>query len=212
MNIIRIAVIFVALLSFGFESAAESTAPLTAKSIKGFLDSLDDVEKLSEKYGDKEKPMKQQKRAMSAAEAQQQYSSMADIAAMAPTQEQMKRAASPLTSSLPEIRASEGLDEMLATVKKHGFSSIEEWASVGDRSFRAYAATKMEAEMPKMNQQMQEARESLKASGMSAKQQEAMLKMMSGGSELMQAYEDAPAADKKAIKPFLKDIEALERR
>ncbi len=101
---------------------------------------------------------------------------------------------------------------MLATVKKHGFSSIEEWANVGDRSVRAYAATKMETEMPKMDEQMKEARESLKKSGMPPAQQEAMLKMMNAGSEMMKAYEDVSAADKKAIKPFWKDIEGLESR
>lgn len=202
MTIVRIFAIALALLSsFATASLAQTTKPLTASEIKGFLNSLDDVEKLSKKYGDTQK---ENERAI--AEAQK------SLATGGPSPELMKRAASPLTTSLPMIRESEGLDEMRATIRKHGFSSVEEWADVGDRSFRAYAATKMEAEMPEMNAKMKEARESLKKSGLPPAQQEAMLKMMGAGTELMKAYEDVPAADKVAIKPFLKQIEGLEKR
>ena len=66
--------------------------------------------------------------------------------------------------------------------------------------------------MPNMNEQMEKAREQLKNSGMPPAQQEAMMKIMGSSSELLKAYDDVSAADKKAIKPYLKDIEGMENR
>ena len=47
---------------------------------------------------------------------------------------------SPFTSSLPQMRTNKMYSKGIAIIKNEGFSSDVEWASVGDRTVRAYTA------------------------------------------------------------------------
>ena len=105
-----------------------------------------------------------------------------------------------------------GYGEMTATARRYGFSSVEQRATVGDSAVRAYAATRMDAELPKIQAQMDEMRANLKKSGMPPERQEAMLKMMDSGSALTKTFDDVSAADKTAIAPFQSQFEQLEIR
>jgi hypothetical protein len=194
-------------------SAAESAAPLTQsltqsltqQDVQRFLQSMPDVEKLGEKYGDDDKA-----KGMGAMTSRDQMRSMGAGANMAPpSKELLERAAVPLTSSLAAMRGNDGYEEMVATVKRHGFSSVEEWATIGDRSIRAYAALQMEDQAPKVEAQMKEMRENLAKSGMPPAQQEAMLQMMNSSAEVMNTFADVPAADKQAVKPFSAQFERM---
>lgn len=207
MTLFRASNTIVALFLFlsGGVSAAESTAPLTQESIQRFLQSMPEVEKLGEKYADGERGGP-----LDALAVRDQMAAMRGASNMPPpTSEQLEIAAAPLTASLESMRASTGYDEMLAAVKRHGFGSVEEWATVGDRSIRAYAALRMEVEAPKVEAQMKEMRENLAKSGMPAQQQEAMLKMMSSSVEVLNTFADVPAADKKAVAPFAAQFDRL---
>jgi hypothetical protein len=208
MTIARVSFTVAALLLIGFESAAEPSPPLTADSIQRFLASLNDVEKLVEQFTKSD-----EESAAAMEHARKEMSSMGGAGAMQPpTNEQLERALSPFSSSLPVMSQSAGYDEMIATVKLYGFSSVEQWASVGDNAVRAYAATRMDAELPKIQAQMDEMRANLKKSGMPPERQEAMLKMMDSGSALTKTFDDVSAADKKAIAPFQSQFEELEIR
>lgn len=205
MTLLRAAITTLAFVLWGGLTAAESSAPLTQDNIQRFLQSMPDVEKLGEKYADDEA-----NGPLAAMASREQMTSQGGAAGMAaPSKEQLERATSPLTTSLPGMRASKGYAEMVALVKRHGFSSVEEWATIGDRSIRAYAALQMETETPKVKEQMEEMRANLAKSGMPAAQQEAMLKMMNSSAEVLNTFADVPAADKQAIKPFAAQFEQL---
>jgi hypothetical protein len=186
-------------------AAAESTGSLTQRDIQSFLQSIPDVEKLSEKFTDDG-----QAAPLAAMAKRDQNAVMGGTPGMAaPSKEQLERAAAPLSFALPGMRANKGYPELVATVEKHGFSSVEEWAATGDRSIRAYAALRMETEAPKVEAQMKEMRANLAKSGMPAAQQEAMLKMLNSSADVMNTFADVPAADKKAVKPFASQFEKL---
>lgn len=200
-------VVFLAFLA-GSPAAAGSSAALAAEDIQHFLDSMPDFERLGEKYADREKNERKAREEMAA--ERQRYASMAPGQALAgPTPEQIERMKAPFSASLGEMRKSEGYDELVATVKRHGFDSVEQWAAVGDRSMRAYLAAKMETEMPKMDAQMEKLRGQLAQSGMSMDQQKAMMKMMDASSQTLSAFQDVPEADKSAIAPFVEQFDAL---
>ncbi len=209
--------LLVAVPFLALSAQAAPDTPLTSDRVSRFLDSLPDFEALGEKYGDEgqqppselgRKKRKNTKRRMQQPPQGIEGLAQAQEAAM-PTADQMKRAGSPFTSGLEEMRSSEGYDEMVATVKRHGFSSVEEWASVGDRAVRAFAATKMKQQAPEMNAQMEEMRKNLAQSGMPKAQQDAMLEMVDSTRETMKTFQDVPEADKKAVAPHLDRFEAL---
>lgn len=205
MGIVRIGIaVFALVLSSGI-SAAESSTPLTQENIQRFLQSMPDVQKLGEKFSDDEKGDP-----LAAMATRDQMTMQGGAFGMAPpSKEQLERAVAPLTSSLSSMRVHSGYDEMVAAVKRHGFNSVEEWATIGDRSIRAYAALQMETEAPELKAQMAEMKASLEKSGMPAAQQEAMLKMMDSSVEVMQAFADVSDADKKAVEPFAAQFEQL---
>lgn len=176
-------------------SIADSLPPLTQESIEQFLQSMDDVQKLGKKYRDDAK-------AVNASTGRPSGMAMSN-------EQQLARAAAPISSALAEMRKSEGFGEMVATVKRHGFGDVEEWAKLGDRALRAYAAIRLEADMPKINAQMEQMRENLERSGMPAARQETMLKLMQPGAELMKQFEQIPAEDKRAVEPYMVQFRKL---
>ncbi len=207
------ALLAVATLLFGASVAVAAEPRLTSDNVSRFLDSLPDFEALGQKYG-QETRRESRKQARKMPHGAAGYAGMSADEAMAmaaPSEAELERAASPFSSSIPEMRASNGWNDMLATVKRHGFSSVEEWAAVGDRAMRAFAAAQMKREMPEIDAQMAEMQKSLAQSGMSKKQQEAMMQMVNSSRQTMQTFQDVPEADKKAVAPHLDRFEALSR-
>lgn len=180
-------------------NTAAAEAPLTSKVVKSFIDCMPEVQKLSEQFAEETSPVQ----AMAPHQRTKTPTGMPGMGQM-PSSDDIERAATPFTSSLSEIRESKELDKMVALVKKHGFSGIEQWASVGDRAMRAYAALQMQSDLPKANKQIKEMRKQLAASGMPAAQQEAMLDMMTSSQKVMQQFSEVPDADKKAVEPHVK--------
>ena len=206
MTAIRVAIAATTFLFFSLETAAESIPALNADNIQRFLQSMDDVERLGEKYGAKEKAAKEMKN------AQKKYEAMAQARmTQGPSKQYLERATAPLSSGIPGMHESGGFDEILAAVRRHGFSSVEQWAGIGDKAIRAYAATKIEEQVPEIDKQMKEMKANLAKSGLPAEQQEAMMKMMGAGSTIMKSLDDVSAADKKAIRPFISQFENLGR-
>ncbi|MCP5040039.1 MAG: hypothetical protein GY944_03350 [bacterium] len=205
MNMLRTLALSLALMFVGLPSAMGASSALDSDTIQRFLDSMPDVQKLAEKYPEDPQTAREEQMAM-----QNEYGAMAQSPAMTgPSEEQLARVRAPFTSSLGEMRASEGYDEMVATVKRHGFDGVEQWAEVGDRAMRAYGASKMAAEMPKIEAEMKKLRENLAKSGMPIDQQKAMAQMMDSSSQMLSGFENVPEADKKAIEPFIPRFDKL---
>jgi len=208
-----ILVVLLALLAC--PSLAVAEADLSSNQVDRFLDSLPDVEALGEKYGRQEP---QQRIPDPEALRRRMPHGAAGIAGLAesggfaiPKAAPIERATSPFASHIDVMRASEGWNEMVSTVEKHGFASVAEWASVGDRAMRAFAASQMDREMPKMDAEMAKMRKRLTESGMPEAQQEAMLELMNSSQRAMQTVQDVPEADKRAVAPHLDRFRALGR-
>ena len=117
---------------------------------------------------------------------------------------------SPFLTATKEIKASKAYNEYLDVIKSQGFSSAEQWGQIGDRIYRAFAAIKLEKDMPSdMDQQMAKAMAQMKSSGISSEQQQMMMDMMSASQQALKQFENVPQADKDAVRPHMKAIEQL---
>lgn len=123
-------------------------------------------------------------------------------------------------TSMPDMTRifSDGVEKMEGTpafsefenvVEKHGFDSLEAWASVGDRVFGAMMAIKMKGQDPGARQEMAEAMAEIENNpNMSAQQKAQMRAMMGAAMGMTKMADNVPAADIEAVKPHLKALEA----
>lgn len=168
---------------------AQSSPPLTAEVVEAFVGSVPEIRQVGEKYD--------------ATPLVEPSGSMGDA---------MKQATAPFTAAVAQMRTHQAHEELLAIVQRRGFADLEQWAQTGDRVMRAFVAAKMDAEAPRMNDQMKQALEQLERSGMPASQKEQMRQMMMSSQQMMGALNDVPAADKAAVTPFIPMIDALDRQ
>ncbi len=98
---------------------------------------------------------------------------------------------------------------MLAVIKRHGFSDLDQWGTIADRIMRAFAANSMNTGLPQMDEQMQQALEQIEKSNMTDAQKDAMRQIMQSSSQMMDVYADVPETDKAAVLPFMSDLETL---
>ena len=119
-----------------------------------------------------------------------------------------QRAMTPFSSNLSEMQAHEGYGDLLAMIRKHGFDSAEQWAQVGDRVVRAYAALKIASEAPDMDQQMAQAMQELENANLTPEQKQMMQGMLQSSTVVVNAFRDVPDADKAAVQPHIGAIEA----
>jgi hypothetical protein len=125
------------------------------------------------------------------------------------------------TDSMPDISRlfSDGLKEMKAypvyaqfekLIKNRGFSSAEQWASVGDRVFHAMMAIEMQSESPDMAQDVAEAMVEIENNPDMTAEQKAQIKaMMAGAMGVAQSVSKAPPADIKAVRPHMDALRTL---
>ena len=128
----------------------------------------------------------------------------------ASSDEARQRVESPFTSSLADMRKTDGFSDMLRVMKKHGFASEKNWAAIGDRVIRAYAAVRMDEQAPQLNKEMAEALKQLEESTMPEAQKEMMREMMRTSNQFLEVYADVPEADKNAVRPHIAALEAVE--
>jgi hypothetical protein len=186
MKIPRVIIIAVTSLLFTFSTFAQTPVSLTPKNIEGFIDSVRDLQELSTKYG-AEKIVNP------------------DISGSG----SMAGAASPFSTAIAQMQGQQAYDEMLAVIKRHGFSDLDQWGTIADRIMRAFAANSMKTGLPQMDEQMQQALEQIEKSNMTDAQKDAMRQMMQSSSQMMDIYADVPEADKAAVFPFMSDLETL---
>jgi hypothetical protein len=169
-----------ALLLFVFVAQASSPA-LTDAQIRGFIASMPDIQALGDQYpdiGDDE------------------------------DDDDDVNFASPISSGIAKLRGHEAYAPLTRLVKQHGFSSPEQWGLVGDRVIRAFLATTMDETSASSRAQMAETLRQIDDNpGLSAEQKADMKQMMSGGMSFMQSLDKVPAADIKAIRPHLAELQ-----
>lgn len=162
---------------------------LTTKTVRSFVDSIKELDQLSKKYEDDKSFIADEDRSMDQAIQMMQ---------------------SPFSSAINDMKASKFYNEYLGVIKRHGFKTPEQWSQVGNRIYFAMAAVQMERETPgDIDQQMAQAQEQMKSSGMSAEQQKMMMDMMAASRQMIEQFKDVPQADKDAVKPYIEEFERL---
>lgn len=107
-----------------------------------------------------------------------------------------------------KVRASPAYQEMEVVVRKHGFANGEQWCRVAQRITAAYAAVKIEAEEPQWREKMAEVRQQIEsATNLSAEQKAQLMAQLEESTAVIGA-QDAPEADKVAVKANLEKIES----
>lgn len=103
----------------------------------------------------------------------------------------------------PQLKASGYYKEYSNLLKKHGFSSVEQWADISNRIFAATMSAQMEQQNPGIKAQMQASMEQLNAANLPPEQQKMMMQMMQQTQAAFRAMEKVPAADTAIITKHL---------
>ncbi len=111
---------------------------------------------------------------------------------------------SPYSTAVANLKAKAPAEHQVLAgiIRPHGFST-DEWGAVGDRVMTAYMALRMEEENPNAMKQMNGVDPS-----MLAQMPPAMRSQMERVMAMMETVGKTPAADKAAVKPMMKAIEA----
>ncbi len=186
MNIPRVISIVATSLLFTFSSFAQAAEFLTPQSVEGYIISIRDLQEIGKKYGAEEivNP---------------------DISGS----DSMAGGVSPFSTAINQMQGHQAYNEMLAVIKRHGFSDLQQWGTTGDRIMRAFAANSMQTGLPQMDEQMQQALEQIEKSDMTDAQKDDMRQIMQSSMQMMDIYADVPETDKAAVLPFMSAIEAL---
>lgn len=163
---------------------AQSSRPIKAKDVKGFISSYAEVVAFGEKHdidpdSDKKNP--------SARDMSKMYQRAVD-----------------------KIRAKGGglYRQFTGIVRKHGFSSPNQWADVSGRIVRAYMAIRMGAHSEQMKAQMAASIQQIQSNpNIPPDQKQQMLQQMQASSQMMQSFAKADPADKKALQPYLAQLD-----
>lgn len=106
------------------------------------------------------------------------------------------------------VRASPIYQEMDVVVRQHGFTSSEQWCRIAQRITAAYAAVKIEAEEPQWREKMAEVRQQIESAPNLSPEQKAQLMAQLEESAAVIGAQEAPEADKAAVKANLGKIES----
>ncbi len=93
-------------------------------------------------------------------------------------------------------------------MRQHGFASGEQWCRVAQRITAAYAAVKIEAEEPQWREKMADVRQQIETAPNLSTEQKDQLKAQLEESTSAIGAQDAPEADKAAVKANLDKIES----
>ena len=108
----------------------------------------------------------------------------------------------PFSSSIKRFRHEEQFEEALKIIKAHGFVDEEEWADVGDRTFRAYMALRMQETGDDIDEQMTETFQQIEASDMPENMKEQMRIAVEASRRLTTTLADVPKQDMVVVSAF----------
>lgn len=115
-------------------------------------------------------------------------------------------AAEPFSVGLQRIQGTQAYDELTDTIRAHGFTEPEQWATTADRVIRALAALQMEKSGPTPDQLDQTRRQVLNNPNLSAAEKEQILASVG----MATAMRNAPEEDLEAVTPYAEQLaEAL---
>ncbi|MBC7326393.1 MAG: hypothetical protein H5T99_13950, partial [Moorella sp. (in: Bacteria)] len=114
------------------------------------------------------------------------------------------------SDSLSQLKGRDSYSRLEDIARNHGFNSLEEWASTGDRVFQAWMAIEMEQQNPAAQQEMNAALAEVENNpNMTAEQKTQMRAMMQSAMGAMESASNAPAADIAAVRPHLDALRAM---
>jgi len=155
-------------------------ADLTDAQIKGFADSLPEVEKVLDEYE----------------------------AAGGPAwdnEEMMPRAGetwAPMSGAVAEMKGKPYYDDFVGVVDRHGFDSAEQWGEIGDRITRAMVALELEGEEPEMRAEMEAAIAQIDGNPNLSPEQKAMMRRsMEAAAGVLKSASEASPEDVEAVRP-----------
>lgn len=157
---------------------------LTEKTVRSFLDSLQAAEPVMMEHEEE-------------LEALADQSDDTDFSAI-------------FSSGLEQMKGHAMYQDLESLVKRHGFSSIEQWAKTGDQIFQAWFALEMDEQRPAAQQEMQQALAEIESSPhMTPEQKEQMKAMMGSAMTTMNQASDVPSETKRAVRPFMDELRAM---
>ena len=103
----------------------------------------------------------------------------------------------------PALKSSGYYDEYSAMLKKSGFSSVEQWASISNRILIAMISASMQKQDPAVMAKMKASMAQIDASSMPPEQKQMMIQMMQQGQAMFKTMNNAPAADVAVVSKHL---------
>lgn len=115
-----------------------------------------------------------------------------------------------LSSSIENLQDQDLYDRLERLVQNHGFTSLSEWATTGDRIYDAWIAIEIADQSPALRKEMESALAEIENNpDISAQQKAQMRSAMETGISFTQQASAAPPADIEAVKPHLKALRAI---
>ncbi|MBL4802929.1 MAG: hypothetical protein JKY45_13670 [Emcibacter sp.] len=180
-------------LFLGSLSALHAETHLSGNDIQHFMNAMKPLQKLGDKYDFEENNNK-------SAEDQAPMVAPDDFTNF-----------TPMSQSLTEITGHKAYGEFEAIVHNAGFSSPQQWATVGDRVMKAYMSLKMIAELtPEKLQEMQVSIEEVKKNEyLSPEMKTQILGSLNQMIAMTTNLSEHDKADQKTLKPYLTKLERL---
>ena len=114
------------------------------------------------------------------------------------------------SSAVEEMEGEEIYGRLEDLVQKNGFRNLGEWATMGDRIYRAWIAIEMKNQSPEFEKEMRSAMAEMDNNPhMSAEQKAQIRASMQTALGLTQKANDAPPADIEAVKPHMEALRAI---
>ncbi|MBE0486498.1 hypothetical protein [Marinobacter sp.] len=157
---------------------------LTESTVRAFLDSLEATEPVLLEYEDELDEFEDE-------------SDTSDFSAI-------------FSSGLEQMQNHPMYNDIEKVIKRHGFSSVGQWARTGDQVFQAWFAIEMEEQGPAAQQEMQQALAEIDNNPHMTEDQKAQMRAMMGTAmSTMSAAKDVPDDAKRAVRPFVNELRAL---
>ncbi len=118
---------------------------------------------------------------------------------------------SPMSHALENVKEHESYEEFKTIILQAGFSSPQQWASVGDRVLRAYTSLRIIEEMtPERIEEMLKSVEEVKKNQyLSPEIKKQLLESLSQTMTMKENISQSTKADQEALKPYLAKLERL---
>ena len=184
--ILGFGVVMLLAMSFGNFHVAYAASPLTSDNIEHFMKAMKPLQQLSRKY-DLEKETK---------------GSVDDFAT---------KEFAPMSRSLDKIKDHKAYDEFTDIILDAGFSSVDQWANVGDRVMKSYISLRMKREMtPEQIQEIKKSMAEIENNAyLSAEMKKQFMANLQRTMAMVNDISNSDKADQEALEPYLPKLDQL---